>query len=279
MRKRRLIWVGGTVVIAVVVTAVTVLRSDRGQTRPPEERSYEEHVRRSLFDLLQPVRLSNCTLERFGEPHDGGYLVCANLLDAVQSGYSYGISGYDQWGCDVSRRRKVQVHEYDCFDLREPACDGGDLHFHAECVGPGTTRDEDGRLFDTMSNHIRRNGDLGKQLIVKIDVEGAEWDSFLLASDELFERIDQLSVEFHGVHEDRFVAAVGRLTRFFHVVNLHFNNYSCDPSLAPFPAGAYEVLFVSKRLGVVDESGTVTRPHPLDAPNKPDGPDCQHAGG
>ena len=156
-----------------------------------------------------------------------------------------------------------------------PACEGGELHFHAECVGAWTTRDKDGRLFDTMLNQIATNGDLGKQLIVKIDVEGAEWDSFLLASDELFERIDQLSIEFHGVHEDRFVAAVRRLTRFFHVVNLHFNNFSCDPSLAPFPAAAYEVLFVSKRLGVVDESGTVTLPHPLDTPNNVDGPDCQ----
>lgn len=273
MGKRRLIWVGGVVAIAIVATAILVQRMGGSGTRPRE--AYEEHVRRSLFELLQPVKLSNCTLERFGEPRDGGYLVCANLLDAVRSGYSYGISGYDQWGCDVSRRLKVPVHEYDCFNTQEPVCEGGDLRFHAECVGVSASSDEEGRLFDSMSNQITKNGDLGKQLIVKIDVEGAEWDSFLLASDELFERIDQLSVEFHGVHDDRFVAAVSRLTRFFHVVNLHFNNYSCDPNLAPFPAGAYEVLFVSKRLGVVDKSGTVTRPHPLDTPNKPDAPDCQ----
>ncbi len=44
--------------------------------------------RRALFEMLQPVALSNCRLERFGESNDGGYLMCGNLLAAVQSGYS-----------------------------------------------------------------------------------------------------------------------------------------------------------------------------------------------
>ena len=74
--------------------------------------------RQALFDLLQPVRLANCELERFGEAHDGGYLLCANLLGSVQAGYSYGISGYDKWGCDVSTRLKVPLHQYRLFQHR-----------------------------------------------------------------------------------------------------------------------------------------------------------------
>jgi hypothetical protein len=63
--------------------------------------------RQALFDMLQPVALTNCELERFGEKNDGGYLMCGNLLGEVQSAYSYGIGGYDQWGCDISRRSGV----------------------------------------------------------------------------------------------------------------------------------------------------------------------------
>ena len=37
---------------------------------------------------MQPVPLANCTLERFGEKHDGGYLLCSNLLKDVSAGYS-----------------------------------------------------------------------------------------------------------------------------------------------------------------------------------------------
>ena len=63
-----------------------------------------ELLRKDLFAELQPTRLANCEFQRFGEPRDGGYLLCTNLLSSVQSGYWYGISGYDQWGCNVARR-------------------------------------------------------------------------------------------------------------------------------------------------------------------------------
>jgi hypothetical protein len=111
--------------------------------------------------------------------------------------------------------------------------------------------------------------------VLKIDVEGAEWDSFLHAPDDVFERIDQMTVEFHGVQDEKSLVVVERLKHFFHVAHIHFNNASCVQDLAPFPAWAYEVLFVSKRLGVVDPSRKAGGLHPLDAPNNPSFADCQ----
>jgi hypothetical protein len=278
--SRRSLWAGGIVVLSILVLAAVILvrRGERTRVAPNRAASYQAFIRQSLFALLKPVALSNCRLERFGEPHDGGYLVCANLLDAVEAGYSYGISGYDQFGCDLSRRLNVRVHEYDCFDTRQPACPGGDLLFHAECVGPPQI-DAQGRPFDSMAHQIDRTGNRTKRLLIKIDVEGAEWNEFLLTPDRVFEQTDQLVVEFHGVNEDRFLSAVRRLTTFFHVVHVHFNNFSCDRTLTPFPAGAYEVLFVNRRIGVVDTaSAKRSSPDSLDAPNNPAGPDCQIAG-
>jgi Methyltransferase domain len=268
-------WVGAALLLVLIgVVSVILMRGD--PPRPDRERrpSRSEWLRERLFTLLRPVKLANCTLERFGEPHDGGYLVCSNLLASVESGYSYGISGYDQWGCDISRKVNVRVHQYDCFDTRQPACPGGDMLFHAECVGPAR-EEQDGRPFDTLAAQITTNGDRNRRLVLKIDVEGAEWDSFVLAPDWVFEQIDQLIVEFHGVESEKFIAAVQRLTRFFHVAHLHFNNFSCDPALAPFPASAYEVLFVNKKLAAPDPSGAAVTPHPLDTPNNPNAPDCQ----
>ena len=70
-----------------------------------------------LFAELQPVKVTNCELARYGEPHDGGYMACRNLLSNVRSAYSYGISGYDGWGCEISTELKVPVHQYDCFNI------------------------------------------------------------------------------------------------------------------------------------------------------------------
>lgn len=236
-------------------------------------RASDPRIRKEIFDLVQPVALANCELQRFGEPHDGGYLMCANLLDGVAAGYSYGISGYDGWGCDITTRLSVPVHQYDCFDTRQPVCTGGETVFHAECVGD-VTREEGDRYFDTMQNQFARNGDAKKRLVVKMDVEGAEWDSLLHASDATLDNIDQMAVELHFIDEDRFVKALRRLRQFFHVAHLHYNNISCAKGLDPFPVWAYELLLVNRRIGIVDERRTVSLPHPLDAPNNPTLPEC-----
>ena len=229
--------------------------------------------RRDLFAELQPISLSNCEFQRLGEAHDGGYIVCGNLLNDVEAAYSYGISGYDQWGCDVSTRFSVTTHEYDCFDIRQPACPGGRLAFHPECVGPTKTTIE-GRPFDSVAGHVARNGDSGKRLVMKMDVEGAEWDSLLNTSDDLLGNIDQLIMEFHSVQDPRALPLILKLKRTFDVVHLHFNNFSCDRSAPPFPAWAYEVLFINKRMGIpgpsTSQSATV-----FDARNDAEAPDCQ----
>ena len=235
-----------------------------------------EGIRQALFAELQPVALANCTPERFGEANDGGYVMCANLLDGVEAGYSYGISGYDGWGCAVSTRLGVRVHQYDCFDTRATTCATGDLAFHAECVAGSTYDDAERHRFDTVARQLARNGDAGRHLVVKMDVEGAEWDALAALPHETLARIDQLVVEFHQVQEERFIGVLRRLKAHFHVVNVHYNNYSCDPALAPFPAWAYEVLFVNKRIARVDPSGRpLGASHPLNAVNALHLPDCQ----
>src|SRR5262245_34814922 len=157
-------------------------------------------VRAKLFAAIRPVRLSNCALKRFGAPHDGGYLLCENLTGQARSAYSYGIDGRDEWGCDVSRAYHLPVHQYDCFNPKRPVCDGAEFHFYDECVGAGPARIED-RAFDGVANQIARNGDAGKHLLVKMDVESAEWESLAATPDSTLELIDQLDIEFHELDD------------------------------------------------------------------------------
>ena len=278
---RRRPWLAATITVLIVILAL-VVRNQIKVYRDRQARANQVSLRQSLFDALQPVALANCRLERFGEAHDGGYLLCGNLLDGVAAGYSYGIGGYDKWGCDISTRFDVTLHQYDCFNTKRPACPGGDTIFHAECVGVSRTVDRD-RVFDTIENQLVKNGDRAKRLVMKMDVEGAEWEALLSAPDEVLQQIDQLAIELHWLrdserrwtHDPRYLALVERLQRHFHVAHLHFNNYSCLEELKPFPAWAFEVLFVNKRLGVVDASRPAGGVHMLDAPNDADGRDCQ----
>jgi hypothetical protein len=284
--RRRLLLAAGVTAIAVILglvirNQVRVYFGRQARTAQARQTLFDRSQRRILFELLQPVALANCRLQRFGEANDGGYLLCGNLLSGVESGYSYGISGYDKWGCDVSSTLGVPVHQYDCFDLTQPVCPGGKTVFHPECVGD-TAATIDGRPFDTIESQFSKNGDSAKHVVLKIDVEGAEWDSLLATPDAVLQRIDQMAVEFHWeldnsrwIQQERYNRLVRRLKEFFEIAHIHFNNASCLEELDPFPAWAYEVLFVSKRLAVIDPSGTAAGLHPLDAPNNPLFEDCQ----
>ena len=235
--------------------------------------------RQLLLDELRPVLIANCEMERFGAERDGGYLLCANLLRDVEAAYSYGIEGRDSWGCAVSRRYDVTVHQYDCFNTTEPSCPSGSFAFHPECVGDSQATIQ-GRAFDSLSNQIVKNGDQAKRIVVKMDVEGAEWDSLLSTPDQVLSNIDQLAIEFHTSDQARYLgvylSVVTKLKRQFYITNLHFNNYSCTEGIEPFPGWAFEVLLVNKSVAELDESGARPDvPHVLDVPNSPDRADCQ----
>src|SRR5256886_3501417 len=118
-------------------------------------RAAARRLREAILAELQPVVLKNCTLKRFGSANDGGYLMCENLIEPLDAAYSYGVGSNDDWGCELSRRYHVPVHQYDCFDPARPTCDDGTFVFHNECVGnrSGYTGSH---VFDTMENQIDR---------------------------------------------------------------------------------------------------------------------------
>ena len=270
--------------IALLIVGIAAFVTIKRQTRsmytaplaPEPSSAAASRTRQDLFVELQPVRLAKCELARFGEPNDGGYLLCGNLLAGASAAYSYGISGYDGWGCDISRKLRIAAHQYDCFDSTRPSCQG-DTSFHEECIAFAPHADERGRRFETLEHQLTANGHDAARVVVKMDVEGAEWDVLLAAPDAVLDSIDQLVVEFHGTAEPKYVETVRRLKRFFLVAHLHFNNYSCWDALEPFPAWAYEVSFVNKRLDT-EAGGAPPVPHRLDAANNLRAPDCQRAG-
>lgn len=260
--------------VGIAPTASTLAEDGLAPLPSPWPPADAVGVRNQLLEELRTVTLKNCTLKRYGGAHDGGYLMCENLAARVQSAYSYGIGTEDAWGCDVARQFGVPIHQYDCFTDDRPACDGGVFIFHDECVGP-TAEARDGRTFDSIAAHVARNGDTRKRLLVKIDVEGAEWDALMATPDDVLDRIVQMPMEFHGTNEVKFVELVRRLKRKFYLVNLHFNNHACDDQVRPLPAWAFQVLWVSKRVGVRDRNGPSPAPmSPLNAPDNPFAAEC-----
>lgn len=278
---RRLKWVvAGVLLVTIALVARNQYKvaTNRAKRAAELDAALRDPVLRAqrvaLLAELQPVTLSNCTLARVGGVHDGGYLMCRNLMTGTETAYSYGIGTEDGWGCEVSTAHKVPVHQYDCFSPITLRCDGGIFKLNAECVGP-RTETIDGRPFDTIANQMAKNGDTGKKMVVKMDIEGGEWQTILGTPDEILAGIDQMPMELHGLHEPEVLDALRKLKRHFHLLSVHFNNFSCGGA-SPLPARAYQVLFVNKRIGVVGAPppGSPT-PESLMAPDDPTRPDCQ----
>src|SRR5207247_5360617 len=207
-------------VIIVLVAAAAVVIGDFVRS------AAARRLREAILAELQPVALKNCALKRFGSANDGGYLMCENLIEPLDAAYSYGVGRNDDWGCELSRRYHVTVHQYDCFDPARPTCTGGAFVFHNECVGDQTGYRKS-RFFDTLEDHIRRNGDTGRHLIIKMDIEGGEWDSLLAAPDEVLASIPQITMEMHGFDDPKIVEVLRKLKRIFYFVILHFLYWSC----------------------------------------------------
>lgn len=170
---------------------------------------------------------------RYGEGNDGGYVMCDDdmVLGQIKGAYSYGINGFDGWGNAVSEKFKIPVFEYDCTNPKVPQkCPSCDLRFNLECINSHSASPK--AKFGTLSQHFQRNGHNGTSpasLLMKIDVEGAEWPVFAEEPAENLKKFREIIVEFHDLHQvnrhaDFLKAVKNILNAGFVVEHIHGNN-------------------------------------------------------
>lgn len=139
-----------------------------------------------------PSKTGNaCTVKRFVQ-----YAYCEELGGAWARNWtalSFGGNGYDDWSDFMKPRLNVVPQLFDCFDPRpvsgvtmRNACIGGRAQ-RAREEGKHTFLDLDAEL----SNSPNRS------LLVKLDIEGSEFDVLRELSDASFRKIAYLTVEYH----------------------------------------------------------------------------------
>jgi hypothetical protein len=146
---------------------------------------------KSLFKRLRPVRAAR-ELIRLGPHGDGGYLV-PNDLDGIEGCFSPGVSlvsgfemdcanfGMKVFLADRSVDRPAELHER--------------FHFTKKFVGVTTSDD-----FMTIDDWVAASLPASKEdLILQIDIEGYEYESFLGMSDDLMRRFRIIVAEFHDI--------------------------------------------------------------------------------
>jgi len=186
------------------------------------------------FEFLRALRLcAHCDhYERFGEYNDGGYVMCSDGLEhGLVGAYSYGINGFDGWGMAVASRYSIPLHEYDCFNLHRPSvCHGCNVTFKGECVASPSAAPKWNHK--SLMQQVRDAGNADAQedsLLLKMDVEGAEWPVFADESVSSLKKFRQVVVEYHGLQHrhdhGRYSHIFKRMADMgFAVTHLHGNN-------------------------------------------------------
>jgi hypothetical protein len=218
--------------------------------------------------------------QRFGEPKDGGYLMCMDGLQkgAVRAAYSLGVEHHDQWSEDVAKTLDIPVNQFDC-TVEGSDCVG--CKFFKKCIVsaddqhpvPGH-KDEGWSLMQALKETSQDHSADGS-LLMKMDIESSEWPIYAYESPDVLKKFGQLIVEFHNLqdearHPEYLQAMQHILAAGFKVAHLHGNNfdgmYELGSSTIP---RVLEVTFIH---GAARPGGCSTEQlyEGLDAPNRPD---------
>ena len=184
--------------------------------------------------------------------------------------YSFGISYDPSWDLDMCKRG----YEVFMYDHTVDCPLGGDgnlehMHFSKRGIANRVQTDE----LCTLKYFINENGHENEDnLILKMDVEGAEWGFLEMVASEELAKFRQIVMELHGMNcideRDRNIRISGlsKLLETHRAIHLHANNWGGHLSLGNhvFP-NTWEITYARKDL-VGDICDCVCLPIDIDAP-------------
>lgn len=182
----------------------------------------------ALKELLTQFVIKNyegMEFERISGEADGGY-VMDGKLQGGHVAYSIGIGDEISWDAEMAKRG-FDIYMYDYTVDHLPFINER-FHFIKKGITGQTSKDP---VFCTLSEALQVNGHMNeKHMILKMDIEGAEWDVFENEKENVFERFDQLVFEIHNLLKtDKwgyYAKCLERLRRTHELVHIHANNVS-----------------------------------------------------
>jgi len=205
---------------------------------------------KALIDLLKVFEVENGKYVRKGTRCDGGYVMLDHAINNSIV-YSLGIGWDVSWDLDMANIG-CQVYQYDHTIEKLPL---ENPNFHWSKLGIGTANNND-QNFETISSLILKNGHAHREdLILKIDIEGGEWEILEEIEENVLCQFSQIVGEFHNLFgiadadKGRIILNVFEtLNKHFQLIHLHVNNSGSVGNIGGITIyETYELTYVRRR--------------------------------
>lgn len=152
-----------------------------------------------IWDWFSPDY--NCpTMERIGRVGDGGKWICGvDVLRARKClAYSYGVNRDLSFELEMVGRTGCEVHAFDpTVGGVPPDCKGNPhITFHKQALGPKSGPTDVFMMVESLLDTMRRHNHTFID-VLKVDIEGSEWDTFRAMLPEKALPFGQLLIELH----------------------------------------------------------------------------------
>ncbi len=225
-----------------------------------------------LFARLKPYD-TGISLRRIGPDFDGGYLVPEDL-DGIAALFSPGVDVKLGFDLEIAQGG-VPAHLADA-SVSRPSDMAENMTFEAKFIGP-----EDDGQFMKMDSWVDRYAPGADDLMLQMDIEGAEYAVLDKIPEALLSRFRIILLEIHDLDQVFEPAFHARAARVFDKLNsnhvlchIHANNaaqyYTLDGALVP---PVVEATYIRRDRVRTLSDDNVTLPHPQDQTNMPKLPD------
>ena len=181
-----------------------------------------------VLNLLRRIRPQDNghRLIRVGGPGDGGYLIPDDVNDITEC-FSPGSNKLSNFESEIAHR--WQIKSFICDSGDEKPSNLSDFQDFTEAwVGPST----DGKKYISLSEWVEEKSQSDRDLMLQIDIEGAEFLTLMAASTQLLKRFRIVVIELHFLEalknkwafDQIYLPFFDRILKEFDVVHLHPNN-------------------------------------------------------
>lgn len=177
-----------------------------------------------LYNYLNTKKVKGKTRKLFGGKKSTSY-VMIDELEGIKIAYSFGIGAPD-WYIEFDKEladRNIDVYMYD-HTIDKIAYENPKFHFHKIGI---TGKNKTKPMLKSLEEILKENGHLNeKDMILKVDVEYSEWESFIDFPEELLKNFRFLLFEFHFANKDLDIYAkvLAKLSKYHQAFYVHCVN-------------------------------------------------------